>query len=113
MASVQVGALTEAMEILVSLLLQFLVQVTVQLVQNDLKLHHGTAAVHVLHTGICVLSAPQFSLVSSELHPVAYSVCLILSPTFSFLHLQYKLAPALHLSAASLTDMTIALFFVN
>ena len=108
MASVHVGALTEAMEILVRLLLQFLVQVTVQLVQNDLKLHHGTAAVHVLHTGICVLSAPQFSLVSSELHPVAYSVCLLLSPTFSFRHLQYKLTSALHLSAASLTDMTIA-----
>ena len=77
------GCFDEAMEILVRLLLQFLVQVMIQLVQNDLKLHHGTVAVHVLHTGICVLSAPQFSLVSSELHPVAYSVCLPLSPTFS------------------------------
>ena len=113
MASVQVGALMEAMEILVRLLLRFLVQVMVQLVQNDLKLHHGIATVHVLHTGVCILSATQFSLVSSELHPVAYSVYLLLSPTFSFLHLQYELAPALHLSAASLTDVTIALFFVN
>ena len=113
MASVQVDALTEAMEILIRLLLQFLVQVTVQLVQNDLNLHHGTAAVHVLHTGVRVLSASQFSLVSSELHPVAYSVCILLSPILSFLHLQYELAPALHLSAASLTDVTIALIFVN
>ena len=111
MASVQAGALVEAMEILVRLLLWFLVQVMVQLVQNDLKLHHGTAAVHVLHTGIHILSAPQFSLVSSD--PAAYSVCLILSPIFSFLHPQYEVAPALHLSVASLTDMTIAPFLVD
>ena len=52
----------EAIEIHVRFLLRFLVQMTVQLVQNDLKLHHGTAAVDVLHTGIHVLFVPQLSL---------------------------------------------------
>ena len=49
-------------KILVKLLSQFLVRVTVQPVQNDIKLHHVTAAVHVLHTGVNFLSAPQLSL---------------------------------------------------
>ena len=69
MALMQVATLMKAEKILVKLLSQFLVQVTVQPVQNDIKLHHVTVAVHVLHTGINFLSAPQLSLVSSELHP--------------------------------------------
>ena len=59
MASVQVGALTEAMEIL-ERLLWFLVQVTVQLVQNNLKLHHRTAAVGSLNT-ILFAQVQQFT----------------------------------------------------
>ena len=103
----------EAIEIHVRQLFQFLVQMTVQQVQNDLKLHHRTAAVHVLHTGVHFLFVPQLSLVSSELHPAAYSISFLLSPTFSLLHLEHGVAPAQHPSATSLTDMTVVLFLVD
>ena len=113
MASVQTGALVEAIEICVRQLFQFLVQMMVQLVQNDVKLHHGTVAVHVLHAGVHVLFVPRLTLVSSELHPVAYSIGLLLSPTSSFLRLQHGVTPAQHPSATSLTDMTVVLFLVD
>ena len=75
----------EAVEIHVRMLLQFVVQVTVQLIQNDLKLHHGTVAVHVLHTGVHVLFVPQLSLVSSELLLTqSVFLCLPLSPFFIY-----------------------------
>ena len=74
MASVQVGALVEAIEIYVRLLHTsvFGSDDGIELVQNDLKLHHGTVAVHILHTDVHVLFAPQLSPVFTELHPAAY-----------------------------------------
>ena len=117
MASVQVGALVEVIEIYVRFL-HVCTSVSgsddgIELVQNDLKLHHGTVAVHILHTDVHVLIAPQLSPVSSELHPAAYLIGLLLSPTFCFLHQQYKVAPAQHPSATSLTNMKNVLFLVD
>ena len=92
---------------------QFLVQVTIQLVQSNLKVHQIIWAVHFLYAAVHIPSAPQLSPVFSELHLAADSISLLLLLTFSFLYPQHKVAPTMHLSSASLAVVITALSLVG
>ena len=101
------------MKDLVRLFLSFLIQMTAQLVQNNLRIPQMIAAVHFIHTGVHVLRALQLFLILSELHPTAEGVSLLLPSTSSFHFPQHEAGPAQHLFAASPSDLIIALSLVG
>ena len=79
-------ALMKAMNMCVRLL-QYLVQVTILLVQSDLKVHQMIWAVHILYDDVRIPSAPLFSPISSELHLAASSILLLYLPlSLFFIH---------------------------